>query len=377
MTQNARKRWTQEERDYVNDSWGNISVNRIAKHLGRTPYAIVRYAEKNKLGGAVFTEQYLTTTNVANLVGVNPTTVISWVKTKLLKARTNTLKQRRVYLIDPFDLVEFLKENPNRWKATNIDRSLVNEDEEWFKEKLASDSNPIENSRGRLWTIKEEKTLLTYIIQGKTSEEIAKLMQRTFASVKRKRNRIGDRVRNMKVVLICGKASSGKSTFAQFLKENFDLDNRAMYFDRTLIRHNAQSVKDKATKDFKWNGVKDYKGRQLLLDLTEDGYAKDQFYWEKETFTEAIMYKEFTNKNCNILIIPDWRYPSTKDYFEKVADEVVTIRIENPNLEKGTHDDHVSETMFKNFDVDYTIYNSTDLTNLRKMAKEIVRRCNY
>ena len=41
------RRWTQEERDFVEDKWGLISVHSIAKQLNRSYNAIQRYAEKN------------------------------------------------------------------------------------------------------------------------------------------------------------------------------------------------------------------------------------------------------------------------------------------------------------------------------------------
>lgn len=179
----------------------------------------------------------------------------------------------------------------------------------------------------------------------------------------------------MKVILICGKARSGKNQLADYLKEALDVDSKGAYFDRTLIRGNAQSVKDKAENDYNWNGEKDAKGRQLLIDITNWGYSQHKYYWEKELFTEAIMYKEFVNRNCEYLIVPDWRYQQTLDYFNTVADEIVTLRVTRPNNEKGTHDSHPSENDFMNFPIDVEVVNDKDLDNLKKVAKKIVQRC--
>lgn len=179
----------------------------------------------------------------------------------------------------------------------------------------------------------------------------------------------------MKVILICGKAGSGKDTFAKLLEMYLDLDDQGNYYERTYIRGNAQSVKDKAVQHYNWNGVKDSKGRQLLIDITNEGYSKDINFWEKETFTEAIMHKEFNNKNCEYLIIPDWRYPQTVDYFRKVADSVTTIRIVRPNLTEGTHKYHTSENALDLFDVQYEVVNDKDLDYLKGVAKSIVQRC--
>lgn len=175
------------------------------------------------------------------------------------------------------------------------------------------------------------------------------------------------------LVLICGKAGSGKNTLADLIKKHLDTEPTGKVREKTLIRGNAQSVKDEAIKKHNWNGEKDAKGRQLLLDITEEGYKKDKFYWEDMTFTEAIMYKEFTNKYCDYLIIPDWRYANTLEYFKDRFDNVLTIRVDRPNNDRGTHKDHSSEKDFMDFDVDLVVENDKDMVKLDKIAKKIAR----
>lgn len=177
----------------------------------------------------------------------------------------------------------------------------------------------------------------------------------------------------MKAILICGKARSGKNQLADYLKEALDLDWEGNPLDRTLIRGNAQTVKERATDQYNWNGEKDAEGRQLLIDITNRGYDTDTYYWERETFNSYLVHT-LTNKNCKYLIVPDWRYASTKDYFEKTMDEVITIRITRVDQEVGTHDNHSSEMDYLNFDVDVEVTNTT-LENLKEVAKEIVQRC--
>ena len=68
----------------------------------------------------------------------------------------------------------------------------------------------------------------------------------------------------MKIILINGKARSGKDTLASLIRGI--LGHR-----KVLIRPNAYSVKECALKYFSWNGAKDTKGRQLLIDITNLG----------------------------------------------------------------------------------------------------------
>lgn len=179
------------------------------------------------------------------------------------------------------------------------------------------------------------------------------------------------------VILICGKAGSGKNQLAEYLKEA--IDTRCGATNPTniaYIRGNAQSVKDVAVRDFNWNGEKDYQGRQLLLDITEDGYKKHPYYWEEETLTESIMY-QMMNPTAKVLIIPDWRYEATAKYFEGQVDNVLKVYIERKDQEIGTHFNHSSETDFLSFDVDYKVFNDRDLDHLRKVAYKLATHFSY
>lgn len=52
----------------------------------------------------------------------------------------------------------------------------------------------------------------------------------------------------MKVILICGQARSGKNELANYLRKYLNRDEKGNFVSKTLIRGNAQSVKDKAVE---------------------------------------------------------------------------------------------------------------------------------
>ena len=117
----------------------------------------------------------------------------------------------------------------------------------------------------------------------------------------------------MKIILINGKARSGKDTLASLLKGK--LSDK-----KVLIRGNAQTVKDCAKKYFNWDGKKDTKGRQLLIDITNLGYKQDKYHWDRLTLDYALQ-----KDNYDYLIIPDWRYISTYEYLKEEGFDVITI----------------------------------------------------
>ena len=170
---------------------------------------------------------------------------------------------------------------------------------------------------------------------------------------------------NRITILICGKASSGKTTFATVLAQEI---NKVKEMAKVI--HNAQTVKTLAESFFHWE--KDEKGRQLLIDLTNSGYNYDPIFWERETERLFRNYQKFCNEDLEILIVPDWRYMSTYEYFSNVG-KVITVMVERHDVEKGTHDFHSSENDFKKFPTKYHILNDSEsIEDLERFSRMLI-----
>ena len=163
-----------------------------------------------------------------------------------------------------------------------------------------------------------------------------------------------------KIILIHCKARSGKDTVAEMIRNNCKVRGLS-----SAINSNAHSVKEVAREVFSWDGVKDERGRRLLIDITNAGYNYHPNFWEIENTCNYI--KPHTN---NITLIPDFRYETTYDYFKnycRVADlELITIHVLRPDHdnELGELQNDVSETHLATFDYDITIVNNGTLEEL-------------
>lgn len=185
--ENHRRRYTKEDREYIEEKIGVISIYAIAKKLGRTPDGIESYCQKNGLGGFVYTGEYLTTGEVADIVGVDSTTVRNWIISFGLKAKKKRLKNRPIYRIDMKDLVEFLEAHQNLFNGMNIDEFALGEEPMWLKEKRIKDNNAMFQKSHSKWTTKEEKHLIELFQQGLTVREISEKVNRSIISVRKKR----------------------------------------------------------------------------------------------------------------------------------------------------------------------------------------------
>ena len=178
------KRWTQEEMDFLEDKWGVIGVNAIAKQLNRPVKGIITKAERMQLGGAY--DSYLTTNKIAEMFGIHRQTVLrNWIYGYGLKATSTPFRRQRVHRIKMEELVEWLEANQDKWSSVNLELHALGEEYDWLVEKRKRDANPTVKSGD--WTMKEYNQLIEWSDAGVPLSEIAIRLNRTYYSVRRKR----------------------------------------------------------------------------------------------------------------------------------------------------------------------------------------------
>jgi hypothetical protein len=107
-----RRRWTAADDDDLRDLWGTLSLDKIAKRIGRTVATTYWRADKLGLGrGATQGHEYLT--DAAKRTGFDTVTlrrVLKWHGVKLLVTMSRPTGARRHYhAVDPFDVDEAVK----------------------------------------------------------------------------------------------------------------------------------------------------------------------------------------------------------------------------------------------------------------------------
>jgi hypothetical protein len=160
----------------------------------------------------------------------------------------------------------------------------------------------------------------------------------------------------MLVLLLSGKAQSGKDTLAEFVKEYAELVGKKAQ----RIAY-ADAVKELAYQ-FGWDGQKDEKGRRLLqLIGTEVGRGYNPNIWIDKGVEKL---KTAQLNGVDIVCITDCRYPNEIEAIkslEWVLGKVVTVRIERHGAGAGENANHVSETSLDDWQFDHTVENDTSL----------------
>jgi hypothetical protein len=134
------------------------------------------------------------------------------------------------------------------------------------------------------------------------------------------------RTRKTVVVLVSGKAGSGKSTFSDLLESRL-LDIAGI----SVFRYSfAGPLKFIAKAYIAWDGQKDEKGRKLLQDIGRVGRDYDQDIWVKHMLNQ--MDKKAGVLPYNFVIVDDWRFPNELAFLQKnPLLEIYTVRVARMN----------------------------------------------
>ena len=174
----------------------------------------------------------------------------------------------------------------------------------------------------------------------------------------------------LKLVLISGKAESGKDTVAKII------ENKVNNKFAVITPHIADKVKSIAKEDFGWDGIKDEKGRALLQLIGDGGRQYNPNIWINH-------FLEFLNnlKESNTLVlIPDVRYKNEViklvEWGNEKEIQVFRVRVERPNYTNKLNEEqrkNSSETDLDNRGFwDFKVINDSTLENLDKTVDKML-----
>lgn len=174
----------------------------------------------------------------------------------------------------------------------------------------------------------------------------------------------------MKLIGIAGKAESGKTTFANIMKEELETVGH-----KVLLINYGDFVKFIAKQYYNWDGNKNESGRALLQKIgTEQGRdGVDINIWVDMVIATVAVAKN----DYDVAIVADCRFPNEFDRWEEKGFNMLKIKVmrlshQNKLTEEQRH--HASETSLDNYDKDMTIIqNEGTLEDLRQIAKQIVK----
>ena len=170
----------------------------------------------------------------------------------------------------------------------------------------------------------------------------------------------------MQIIMICGKARSGKDTLADFLIE--DLKDK-----KPCKVQIGQYIKYYAMKYFGWDGEEETEPRDLLIYLGTDiiiNKIDPNFH-----INRLVQDLEVLSYFYDTFIVSDVRFPVEIEKVKEKYDEVITIKISRDSEELNqSQKNNITETALDNYtDYDYVIDNNGTLEELEQKAVDIIK----
>ena len=172
----------------------------------------------------------------------------------------------------------------------------------------------------------------------------------------------------MKLVLIAGKARSGKTLAAQLLKEEI-LKNQK----KAVITEYSKYIKLFAKEILGWDGISEPKPRKFLQDF--GSYVRHESqnpnYFIERMKADLEIYRHFVD----VVIISDVRLKEEIEGMEEY--NPITIHVSNDtnkydlSTEEANHETELALENYQNFD--YSIKNKTE-SEMKEILKDIVKK---
>lgn len=185
---------------------------------------------------------------------------------------------------------------------------------------------------------------------------------------------------------VCGKARSGKDTFAEILAEEIfnsvkkrfvlmayanELKNRVQKdFDLSYeqLWGNAKEIPDKRYPKDKDSNESFWTSREIMQNYGEFYRSIDYHFWVNNLF-RVIDSKEYNN-----VIITDVRHPNEADPIINRGGSIIRVTSNRENKEQVHGTNHISEIAMDNYDkVDFHVTNDGSIEDLRLTAQQVVK----
>lgn len=182
------KWWTDKETEYLRESWGTVDISRIAKKLNRTEIAILRKAERLKLGAFLNSGEYITFNQLLKALHLdqrNTSEKIAWVKNRNFPVKKKKVVNAYFNIVYLDDFWKWAEHNQDMLDFSKLDELVLGKEPEWVKCKRNSDAIRTNTIRTSLWTEYEDNKLINLLKTYRYSyKDLSKILGRTEDAIK-------------------------------------------------------------------------------------------------------------------------------------------------------------------------------------------------
>lgn len=221
--------WTEDEKKFLSENWGSLSIDAIMKKLNRSRNAINIMVQRMGLGPFLINGDYVTWNQLLVTLGYahqgNSYKNVSWIQKRnfpIHTKRVGTNSYKIVYLNEFWDWAE---KNRDLLDFSNFEENTLGEEPEWAKQKRKLDFEKNRKYKTTPWTKLEDDKLLRLLQkQQYTYNDLSKMLNRTNGAIQRRVCDLGYKERPVKAPNHTKWTESDFSLLEKLIKEGFSYE---------------------------------------------------------------------------------------------------------------------------------------------------------
>lgn len=192
------KNWTDEEVNYLESSWGIVSIPGIARHLKRSIEGIKSKAQRQGLGRHIHGSEDITLNQLAQALGRSYKTIINnWIQ-KCLPFRYRKSVSKEFKVISIPDFWRWAEQHRTIINFAKVELNILGEEPEWVREQRSADFAAMKYKETP-WALKEDQRLISLVKAYKFGfKDISQMLNRTTGAIQRRLNDLGIKERPLK-----------------------------------------------------------------------------------------------------------------------------------------------------------------------------------
>lgn len=184
----AKYKWTSQEEYYLQDKWGELSINKLAKDLGRSENAVIVRAQRMGLGAHLHADHRVTANQlILAIYGGKQQggwTINRWIENGL-PVKKHRVRNSDFKVLDIDDFWKWAEQHKELMDFSRMEENILGKEPDWVKQKRRIDIKEKFNTSP--WTDAEDKKLVYLLDQYKyTYDDLCRMMNRTEGAIKRR-----------------------------------------------------------------------------------------------------------------------------------------------------------------------------------------------
>lgn len=184
------RNWSQEDKQYLSDNWGALSMPTLMEKLNRSKNSIEVMKNRLKLGAFLENGEYVTLNQLLQAIGYSSSYSSSnavWIRRRGFPVKYRRVNQNRFKVVYIEDFWIWAEKNQALLNFSHFEENALGKEPDWVKVKRKNDFEHRRKVKTDPWTPAEDEKLKRLLKQQKyTYLELSKIFGRTSGAIQRR-----------------------------------------------------------------------------------------------------------------------------------------------------------------------------------------------